>query len=182
VAEAVEQKRWKRRDASEAAAYIGGIGMHGKSTEADGDDGADGAGSKYKVSEVVKTVRTYQNSLGQNGTRLGLLLLHIGPTGDRYRGQAFMEHYTAIHLISPTGLSHRRWLSAIPLHCKGTSICFLTSPLLSYSPPVHMSGLFSASLSVGSASAAAAAQWVWFPLPISSMEAEGAPSPSWRAW
>jgi hypothetical protein len=67
--------------------------MHRKSTEADGADGADGASGEYKVSEAVKTVRTCQNSLGQNGTHLGLLLLLVGPNGDRFGGQAFMEHY-----------------------------------------------------------------------------------------
>jgi hypothetical protein len=64
--------------------------------EADGDDGADGASGEYKVSEVVKTVRTCQNSLGQNGTCLGLLLLLVGLNGDGFGGQAFMEHYTAL--------------------------------------------------------------------------------------
>jgi hypothetical protein len=39
-------------------------------------------------------VRTCQSSLGQTGTRLGFLLLHVGPHGDGFRGQAFMEHYT----------------------------------------------------------------------------------------
>jgi hypothetical protein len=61
--------------------------------EADRADGADGAGSEYKVSEAVKTVRTCQNSLGQNGTHLGLLLLLVEPNGDGFGGQAFMEHY-----------------------------------------------------------------------------------------
>jgi hypothetical protein len=42
----------------EAAACIGSIGMHQKSTEVDGDDGADAAGGEYKVSEAVKMVRT----------------------------------------------------------------------------------------------------------------------------
>jgi hypothetical protein len=65
--------------------------MHWKSMEV---DGAEGAGSEYKVSEAVKTIRTCQNSLGQNGTHLGLLLLHVGPTSDGFGGQAFMEHYT----------------------------------------------------------------------------------------
>jgi hypothetical protein len=69
--------------------------MHQKSTEA---DGADGAGSEYKVLEAVKTVRTCQNLLGQNSTRLGLLLLLVGPNGDRFGGQAFMEHYTVLPL------------------------------------------------------------------------------------
>jgi hypothetical protein len=68
--------------------------MHRKSTEADGADGANGAGGQYKVLEAVKTVRTCQNSLGQNDTRLGLLLLLVGPNGDGFGGQAFMEHYT----------------------------------------------------------------------------------------
>jgi hypothetical protein len=67
--------------------------MHWKSTEVDGADRADRAGSEYKVSEAVKTVRTFQNSLGRNGTRLGLLLLLVGPNGDGFGGQAFMEHY-----------------------------------------------------------------------------------------
>jgi hypothetical protein len=78
----------------EVAACIGSIGMHWKSTEADRAHGADGTGSEYKVSEAVKTVRTCQNSLGQNGTCLGLLLLLVGPNGDRFGGQAFMEHYS----------------------------------------------------------------------------------------
>jgi hypothetical protein len=38
-------------------------------------------------------IRTCQNSLGQNGTCLGLLLLLVGPNGDGFGGQAFMEHY-----------------------------------------------------------------------------------------
>jgi hypothetical protein len=45
------------------------------------------------VLEVVKVVRTCQNPLGQDGTRLGLLLLHVGPNSDGFGGQAFMEHY-----------------------------------------------------------------------------------------
>jgi hypothetical protein len=48
-------------------------------------------------------VRTCQNSLGQNGTRLGSLLLLVGPNGDGFGGQAFMEHY-----IGP----------AVPLACR----------------------------------------------------------------
>jgi hypothetical protein len=39
-------------------------------------------------------VRTCQNSLGQDGTRLGLLLLLVGPNDDGFGGQAFMEHYS----------------------------------------------------------------------------------------
>jgi hypothetical protein len=38
-------------------------------------------------------VRTCQSLLGQTGTRLGLLLLHVGSNGDGFGGQAFMEHY-----------------------------------------------------------------------------------------
>jgi hypothetical protein len=64
--------------------------------EADRADGSDGAGSEYKVLEAVKMVRTCQNSLGQNGTRLGLLLLLVGPNGDGFGGQEFMEHYNVI--------------------------------------------------------------------------------------
>jgi hypothetical protein len=67
--------------------------MHWKCTEV---DGADGTGSEDKVSEAVKAVRTCQNSLGRNGTCLGLLLLLVGHNGDGFRGQAFMGHYTAI--------------------------------------------------------------------------------------
>jgi hypothetical protein len=70
--------------------------MHRKCTE------ADGASSEDKVSEAVKTVRTCQNSLGQNGTCLGLLLLLVGPNSDRFRGQAFMEHYSIGTLLSFT--------------------------------------------------------------------------------
>jgi hypothetical protein len=72
--------------------------MHQKSTEADRDDGADAAGGEYKVLEAVKTVRTCQNLLGHNGTHLGLLLLLVGPTGDGFGGQAFMEHYSGDNL------------------------------------------------------------------------------------
>jgi hypothetical protein len=67
--------------------------MHWKSTEA---DRADRVSSEYKVSEAVKTVRTCQNSLGQNGTCLGLLLLLVGPNGNGFGGQAFMEHYIGL--------------------------------------------------------------------------------------
>jgi hypothetical protein len=72
--------------------------------EADRADRADGDGSEYKVLEVVQTVRTCQNLLGQNGTCLGLLLLHVGLNGDGFGGQAFMEHYTISlpPLSSPT--------------------------------------------------------------------------------
>jgi hypothetical protein len=87
---------WKHWNASEALECIGSIGMHRKSMEADGAGGADGASGEYKVSEVVKAVRTCQNSLGQDGTCLGLLLLHVGPNDDKFGGQAFMEHYITI--------------------------------------------------------------------------------------
>jgi hypothetical protein len=70
---------------TEVAACIGGIRMHQKSMEADRADGADGADGEYKVSEAVKAVvRTHQNPLGQDGTCLELLLLHVGPNGDRF--------------------------------------------------------------------------------------------------
>jgi hypothetical protein len=42
-------------------------------------------------------VRTCQNSLGQDVTCLGLLLLHVGPNGDGFGGQAFMEDYSMLH-------------------------------------------------------------------------------------
>jgi hypothetical protein len=57
-------------------------------------DGADGADGEYKVLEVVKAVRTCQNSSGQDGTCLGLLLLHVGPNGDGFGSQAVMGHYS----------------------------------------------------------------------------------------
>jgi hypothetical protein len=84
------------------AACIRGIGIYRKSTEvdrahrADRADGTDGTDGEYKVLEAGKIVRTCQSSLGQNGTYLGLLLLHVGPNGDRFGGQAFMEHYNAL--------------------------------------------------------------------------------------
>jgi hypothetical protein len=68
--------------------------MRWKSMEADGADGTDGDGGEYKVSEMVKMARTCQNLSEQNGTCLGLLLLHVGPNGDEFGGQAFMEHYS----------------------------------------------------------------------------------------
>jgi hypothetical protein len=80
------------------AACTGSIGMHRRSTEADRADRADRASSEYKVLEAVKTVRTCQNSLGQNGTHLELLLPLVGPNGDRFGGQAFMEHYSGEYL------------------------------------------------------------------------------------
>jgi hypothetical protein len=86
--------RQRRRDVSEAAACIGSVRMCRKSTEADGADRTDGDGGEYKVSEVVKTVRTCQNLSEQNGTCLGLLLLPVGPNGDGFGGQAFMEYYS----------------------------------------------------------------------------------------
>jgi hypothetical protein len=70
--------------------------MHRKNMEVDRADRADRASGECGVSEAVKMVRTCQNLLGQNGTRLGLLLLHVGPNGDRFGGQAFMEHYTVV--------------------------------------------------------------------------------------
>jgi hypothetical protein len=39
-------------------------------------------------------VRTCQKLSGQDGTCLGLLLPHVGPNGDGFGGQAFMEHYS----------------------------------------------------------------------------------------
>jgi hypothetical protein len=49
-----QQKRKKRRDASEVAACIGSVGMCWKSTEVDGADGTDRDGGEYKVSKEVK--------------------------------------------------------------------------------------------------------------------------------
>jgi hypothetical protein len=158
----------------EAAACIGSIGMHWKCMEA---DGGDGAGGEYNVAEAVKVVRTYQNSLGQNGTHLGLLLLLVGPDSDGFGGHAFMEHYTITVINSPDMDKERfqqiekrlneqaeatqamnetlnKFIAIMgnqetarnvippplvsPPLCKGTSIRFLTSPILSHSPHVHM--------------------------------------------
>jgi hypothetical protein len=69
-----------------------------RADRADRSDGADRAGGEYKVLEAVKVVRTCQNLSGQDGTCLGFLL-HIGPNGDRFGGQAFMEHYTRVSLL-----------------------------------------------------------------------------------
>jgi hypothetical protein len=91
--------------AAEAEACIGSIRMHWKSTEA---DGADRATVNTKCQRWSK--RTCQNSLGQDGTHLGLLLLHVGPNGDRFGGQAFMEHYSTLHsnLYQPLSSSLKR--------------------------------------------------------------------------
>jgi hypothetical protein len=67
--------------------------MHRKCTEV---DGADRAAVNTQVSEAVKVVRTHQNSFELDGTRLGLLLLHVGPNNDKLGGQAFMEHYNVV--------------------------------------------------------------------------------------
>jgi hypothetical protein len=86
-------------EAAEAAEVEGCIrsgGMHWKSTEADGADRADRDSSEYKVSEAVKTIRTCQNLLGQDGTCLGILLLLVGPNCDGFGGQAFMGHYSGV--------------------------------------------------------------------------------------
>jgi hypothetical protein len=91
-------------EAAEAEGCIGGGGMHWKHRNASEEHGADGTdrdGGEYTVLEAVKTVRTCQNLSEQNGTRLGLLLLHVGPNGDGFGGQAFMEHYTVHALPIP---------------------------------------------------------------------------------
>jgi hypothetical protein len=67
--------------------------MYQKSPEADRADRADRASSEYKVSEAVKVVRTCQNLLGQDGTCVGLLLLHVEPNSNGFGGQGFMKHY-----------------------------------------------------------------------------------------
>jgi hypothetical protein len=70
--------------------------MHRKSTEADGADGADGDNSEYKS---VRGGQSGQNSFELDGTRLGLLLLHVGSNSDEFGGQAFMEHYTVLETV-----------------------------------------------------------------------------------
>jgi hypothetical protein len=55
-----------------------------------------------------------QNLLGQNGTRLGLLLLLVGPNGDGFGGQAFMEHYTAA--VQNRQIPHGKLMRPPPLH------------------------------------------------------------------
>jgi hypothetical protein len=54
---------------------------------------------EVEVEVAVKTVRTCQNLLAQNGTCLGLLLLYVGPNGDGFGGQAFMEHYSIFKMF-----------------------------------------------------------------------------------
>jgi hypothetical protein len=72
--------------------------MHQRSTEVDGD----GAGGEQSIntSEVIRAVRTCQNLSGRDGTCLGLLLLHVGPNGDGFGGQAFIKHYTNTSTIT----------------------------------------------------------------------------------
>jgi hypothetical protein len=65
--------RWRQQNASEE---------HG----GEWSRRADRARGEYKVSEVVKAVRTHQNSSGQDETCLGLFLLHVGPNGDGFGG------------------------------------------------------------------------------------------------
>jgi hypothetical protein len=50
----------------------------------------------WRQSKQSELVRTCQNLSGQDGTCLGLLLLHVGPNGDGFGGQAFMEHYNEL--------------------------------------------------------------------------------------
>jgi hypothetical protein len=45
---------------------------------------------------------------GSGRSRLGLLLLLVGPNGDGFGGQAFMEHYSG---ITPSTQSYRDTLS-----------------------------------------------------------------------
>jgi hypothetical protein len=68
--------------------------MRRKSTEA---DGADGHGEYTSV----RGGQSGQNSFELDGTRLGFLLLHVGPNSDKFGGQAFMEHYSSIHQTTP---------------------------------------------------------------------------------
>jgi hypothetical protein len=97
--------------------------MHQKSMEADGADRADRAGGEYKVSEAVKTVGTCQNSLGQNGTHLGLLLLHVGPNGDGFGCQAFMEHYNGeINQVSAVLTYFLRLFKSLVLNNKNLNV------------------------------------------------------------
>jgi hypothetical protein len=42
----------------------------------------------------VRGGQSGQNLFELDGTRLGLLLLHVGPNSDEFGGQACMEHYT----------------------------------------------------------------------------------------
>jgi hypothetical protein len=63
-------------------------------------------------------VRTCQNSLGQNGTHLGLLLLHVGPNGNRFGGQALMEHYSAVVVTDLFGSVRERVKAFTRIECK----------------------------------------------------------------
>jgi hypothetical protein len=70
--------------------------MHRKSMEA---DRADGHGEYTSVGGG----QSGQNSFELDGTRLGFLLLHVGPNNDKFGGQAFMEHYTGTRTINVMG-------------------------------------------------------------------------------
>jgi hypothetical protein len=73
--------------------------------EADGADGDDGGSGEYKVSEVVKMVRTCQSLSEQNCTHLGLLLLHTGPNGDGFHLWNITTHQI-VAMPGDLGLSH----------------------------------------------------------------------------
>jgi hypothetical protein len=63
----------------EAAECIGGAWRQMEQTE-----GRAGGEQSINTLEVVRAVRTCQNLSGQDETCLGLLLLHVGPNGDRF--------------------------------------------------------------------------------------------------
>jgi hypothetical protein len=71
-AEAAEAEHQRQRNASEVAACIGGIGMHRKMEPT----------VNTKCRRQSKRSELCQNLLGQDGTCLGLLLLHVGLNGE----------------------------------------------------------------------------------------------------
>jgi hypothetical protein len=48
----------------------------------------------WRWMQSVGGSQSSQNWLRQDGTCLGLLLLHVEPNGNRFGGQAFIEHYS----------------------------------------------------------------------------------------
>jgi hypothetical protein len=66
-------------EASEAEVCIGGRGMHWRWRHWS-------VGGAQRWTELPELSELDE-------TCLGLLLLHVGPNGDRFGGQAFMEHY-----------------------------------------------------------------------------------------
>jgi hypothetical protein len=112
-------------------------------------EGCIGGGGEYKVSEAVKAVRSCQNSLGQDGTRLGILLLLVGPNGDGFGGQAFMEHYSVIIRQTGEGIKgetvhsyrHRSGEDQLLIKCNPVGIVVIRHGQTDYRNPLHLTFL-----------------------------------------